>query len=289
VSEQESANEPEQPFEFDADTAVRPLEGPGRYGADLTDRWNVGGGMNGGYLAAVGLRAALAESPHPDPLTMTVHYLARPAVGQTEVRVETVRVGRGHAWFRFDLVQGAPSEVLATGLLTTGRRREPGPLDFSPPMPPASPPDSSSAIRRVDGPESQAPLFQRIETRIAKADDIFFLRSGPGEAATGGWTRLADGRGSDALVVPLFLDCWPPAIFSRTMQADSTGAPTIELTIHWRRAVPPGWLLARFHTKSLGGGYIDEHGELWSEDGLFVAESRQLARYGGGGPPLLLG
>ncbi len=270
---------PGEPFELDADTTVKPT-GEGLYEGELTGRWNVGIGMNGGYLAAFCLRGVLAESALPDPLSMTVHYLSRPLPGPATVQVTAARVGRGHATYRFELLQEA---VRASGLVLTGRLREPGPYDFAPDPPQGPGPDESHPVRRHDAEGESVALWQRLDTRVAEPEDLFFLRREAGEARTGGWTRLADGRPTDVLCIPLFLDCWPPSVFSRTMRADETGAPTLELTVHWRNRVPAGWLNARFHTRQLAGGYIDENGELWSPDGVLVAESRQLARYAASG------
>jgi len=279
------------PYELDVDTALEAL-GEGRYAGELAVRWNVGIGMNGGYLAAFCLRAVLSESLLPDPLTMTLHYLSRPTPGPAEVHVTAMRVGRGHVTYRFDLVQPlagagedaeAGTEIRITGLVITGRPREAGSFDFAPDPPRVPGPDASSAVRRASAPGESVSLWNRLETRIARADDMFFLRTEPGEARTGGWTRLADGRPSDALCVPLFLDCWPPSVFSRTMRPDGAGAPTLELTVHWRNRVPAGWIYARFESRLLAGGYVDEDGELWTEDGVLIAQSRQLARYAGSG------
>ena len=57
-------------YELDIDTALTSA-GHGRYEGELVDRWNVGVGMNGGYLAVFCLRAVLLESALPDPLSMT--------------------------------------------------------------------------------------------------------------------------------------------------------------------------------------------------------------------------
>jgi hypothetical protein len=291
-------------FELDVDTALEAC-GNGVYAGRLAERWNVGIGMNGGYLAAFCLRAVLQESRLVDPLTMTVHYLSRPVAGLADVCVTALRVGRGHATYRFDLVQSAAGpaeeprppgetgegaaenggEIRATGLVMTGRLRQPGELDFGPNRPEVAGPEASSAVRRLSAPGESVSIWDRLETRIARAEDMFFLRTQPGEARTGGWTRLGDGRPSDALCVPVFLDCWPPAVFSRTMRPDGAGAPTLELTVHWRNWVPAGWLYARFESRQLAGGYVDEDGELWTEDGILVAQSRQIARYDGRGGP----
>lgn len=274
------------PFELDTDTALEAF-GHGRYRGGLVERWNHGIGPNGGYLAAFCLRAVLEESSLSDPLSMTLHYLSRPALGRADVIVTTMRTGRGHATYRFDLVQTpaaaggddtSGAEIRVTGLVMTGRRREAGPLDFAP-VPPAVPaPEGSLAFRPLAAAGEVVSIWNRLEMRIARAEDVFYLRNEAGEARTGGWTRLADGRPADPLCVPLFLDCWPPAVFSRTMRPER-GAPTLELTVHWRNRVPAGWLYSRFESRQLAGGYVDESGELWSEDGTLVAQSRQLALY----------
>lgn len=261
-------------FELDADTALLEI-GPGRYRGEITDRWTVAAGPNGCYVAALMLRGVLIESTLPDPLTMTVHYLSRPAVGYCEVQVETLRIGRGHTTLECRLLQDG--EIRAVGLVTLGRLREAGAHDFSPARREmALPPEDATVLREREMP---APLWDRLDLRVGSPEDVFFLRSEPGSPETGGWTRLADGRPTDALCVPLFLDCWPPAVFSRTMSPSLTGAPTIELTVHWRNRVGPQWHFTHFETRLVAGGYMDESGELWSADGRLVAESRQLARW----------
>jgi hypothetical protein len=58
--------------------------------------------------------------------------------------------------------------------------------------------------------------------------------------------------------------------------------PTIDLTIHWRapldavRGEHP-WVLGLFSTSLGAGGTWEEDGQLWSEEGVLLAQSRQLA------------
>lgn len=264
-------------YELDSDTALEGL-GDGRYRGEVSARWGVGAGPNGGYLAAFILRAVLAESALPDPLSLTVHYLSRPAEGPCELVVTRLREGRGHASYRADLVQSG--EVRCAALATLGRLRPAGPLDFQPEAPAVPPPEECSAVRRLG---EAAAIWERVEQRVARPDDVFFMRAAPGEARTGGWTRLLDGRPTDALALALFLDCWPPAVFGRTLQPDPIGAPTLEYTVHWRNGAASDWCYASFETRALTGGYVDEEGELFDEEGTLVACSRQLARYDGSG------
>jgi len=261
-------------FELDEDTALEAL-GDGRYRGTMTDRWTVGAGLNGGYVAAFALRGVMSESPQPDPLSMSVHYLDRAMPGPAEVLVETLRVGRAHATLGFRVVQ---SEIKAAGLVTFGRHRGVGRHDFAP-TPIETALDPEACLRLAPDNLSGSTLWRRLDLRISKPDDVFFLRDAPGEATTGGWTRLADGRPTDVLAVPLLLDCWPPAVFGRTLEPTAFGAPTLELTVHWRNRPGPGWHQTWFETRLVAGGYTDERGELWTDDGRLVAESRQLARY----------
>jgi len=83
-------------------------------------------------------------------------------------------------------------------------------------------------------------------------------------------------RELDQMAVPLFMDSWPPSIWSVT--GSSGGAPTIELTVHWHAVPHTFWHLAWFHSIYCGGGYFAEDGSLWTSDGQLVAQSRQLAR-----------
>ena len=97
----------------------------------------------------------------------------------------------------------------------------------------------------------------------------------PSPAEVNGWVRLVD-RDLDAVAVPLFMDSLPPAVFG----AQGVGlAPTLELTVHWRSRPHTRWHAADFRTRFLLGGYMEEDGLLWGEDGRLVAQSRQLARY----------
>ncbi|NEE24555.1 thioesterase family protein, partial [Streptomyces sp. SID7982] len=60
--------------EFDRDTAVT-LREEGVYDAELSAGWTIIHAVNGGYLLAL-LGRALGEAlPHPDPFSVSAHYL----------------------------------------------------------------------------------------------------------------------------------------------------------------------------------------------------------------------
>jgi acyl-CoA thioesterase len=75
-------------------------------------------------------------------------------------------------------------------------------------------------------------------------------------------------------------------VFSRLSHPLPT--PTVDLTVHFRRPLPvPGaraddLYLAIFRAGVAADGFIVEDGDIWSERGELVAQSRQLAVMMGG-------
>ena len=71
-------------------------------------------------------------------------------------------------------------------------------------------------------------------------------------------------------------DTFPPTVFNADLPVAWT--PTLELTTHVREHPDPdGWLRCAFTTRFITGGFLEADGELWSESGRLIAQSRQLA------------
>lgn len=258
---------------FDADTAVEPI-GEGRFAARIDGSWWIVRGPNGGYVAALILRA-LAETvgdPARAPRSLTVHYLAPPVEGPVEIHTSVERTGRSLSTLTARLVQDGRTMAIALAAFATARET----VSFSEKVMPTVPPPEACA-RRVT-PEGLGP------PAMVHWDQRFALGSLPmsgGEALTGGWIAPAEPRPLDALLVAAMMDAWVPPIFCRV--TEPMGVPTVDLTIHFRTALPPegvadgAHLLARFRSEVAADGYLVEDGELWSPDGVLLAESRQLA------------
>lgn len=256
---------------FAADTAVTAL-GPGRYAARLDRGWWIQRGPNGGYLAAIMLRAIRAEVNDPDRAarSLTVHYLRPPADGPVELEVVVERQGRTLSTASARMVQDGVTVALALAALA-GDRVDSVAFDDAE-MPEVAPPDRCPPMPTPTG--LTIPLRDRFESRLAIGGPLF--GEGP-VARTGGWMRLVDGEPLDEIVVTQLTDAWPPAVFTRS--ATPLAVPTVDLTVHLRNRVadPGGWCLVVFQTRVAGGGYLEEDGEVWSEDGRLLAQSRQLA------------
>jgi acyl-CoA thioesterase len=103
--------------------------GGGRFGATIDRSWWIIAGPNGGYVAAIVLRAVVAEvgDAFRRPRSATFHYLRAPAEGPVEVEVTVERTGRSVTNVSARMVQGG--STLVTALVSLGVDR-PGALAF---------------------------------------------------------------------------------------------------------------------------------------------------------------
>jgi acyl-CoA thioesterase len=259
--------------EFDRATAIEPL-GRGAYAGTVDAGWFAGRGPNGGYLAAIVLRAMVAEVDDParEPRSLTCHYLRPPAAGAIRVEVTVERAGRATSTLTARLVQDGRQCIVAIAAFGVD---VPAPAAYASAPPAVAAPEE---IPPVDNRRSGLSIVSRFEARPAVGDEMF---AGAGEALTGGWLRFAEPRPTDAIALAMFADAWWPAPWVRLREP--VAAPTIDLTVHFRApraaaALPAGEpVLAVFRSTTAADGFFEEDGELWSRDGVLLAQSRQLA------------
>src|SRR5207248_4926267 len=207
---------------FDRDTAVR-RTGDGRFEAEIEGhRWWVVRGPNGGFVAAIILRAIAEELGDPErpPRSLTVHYPSAPQPGTLEIAVTRERIGRTAGFLSARATQEGRLIALALAAFSGSfpgddfqvawMEEVPQPEDIEPSALPGAPPFTENFEYRFVG----GPPFGRLPT-----------------AFTSGWLRLREPRPLDAPLAAAYTDAWPPAVFWRL----STFAvvPTIDLTIHF--------------------------------------------------------
>jgi acyl-CoA thioesterase len=256
-------------FEFDAATALTPM-GDGIFAADLSPDWNVGPIPNGGYLMSVATGAMAAEAGHPDPLSVTVQYLRPSGNGPARLSVNRVKRGRQVDFMVASLVQDGKERLRATGLF--GSHARPGGTLTALTTPDLPPPEA--CVLRAPNPKAPT-VAERFDFAIHPDDAGMFLGSPSGRCMLRGWIRFADGRSPDNASIPTFADSFPPPIFQVHPTFD--WVPTLELGVQWRRAPSPGWLACVFTSTTMAGGYLEEDGQIWDEQGRVVALTRQLA------------
>lgn len=96
-----------------ADTQIEPTGTSGCYAASLSPDWAVWG-PNGGYLAALALRAAMHESRLPRPASFYCHFLAVGSFDAVELEVTSLGGGKRAESLRVDLRQAGRLLLAAT-------------------------------------------------------------------------------------------------------------------------------------------------------------------------------
>jgi acyl-CoA thioesterase len=255
---------------FDADTAVVPLGG-GRFGARMDRGWWIERGPNGGYVAAVILRAltAAVDDPARTPRSFTVHFLAPPDEGAVELDTRIERAGRQLSFVTGRLEQRDRLLAVAQAVFSVPVVAP----EFDDSTPPVVPPPEDVEPLPVQAP-IEIPMRERYDSRWAIGPLPFTAGD---RAEAGGWIRLADPRPADHVLLAALADAWLPPVFSRARER--FGVPTIDLTIHFRSRLLPDdeWFLVHFRTRSSIEGFLEEDGEIWSRSGRLLAQSRQLA------------
>lgn len=276
---------------FAADTAATRVD-ERRWAVEVSPRWGVlGGAPNGGYLTAlVGRAVADAVPTHPDPATITTHYLAPAEPGPAEVEVDVLAAGRRFSRVRATLHQAgrARLEVLAA---FTDLAMHDGPdlgTGTPPPLPPRDQCIDPGDIRDAPAP----PIRERMDQRLPphawswadaqagahaepSAHDRTDVEAGVEAGVLPAWVRWTGGEEMTPLGLLVLCDALPPAVF--TLGGPVGWVPTVELTVQVRRRPAPGWLRVAFTTRHVTGGLLEEDGEVWDSEDRLVAVSRQLA------------
>ncbi|RSS84206.1 thioesterase family protein [Streptomyces sp. WAC06614] len=267
--------------EFDRDTSVIPRAGePGVYDAELSAGWTIIAAVNGGYLLALVGRALSAALPHPDPFTVSAHYLSASVPGPAVIRTEVVRTGRTLSTGQASLVQfdenGA--EVERIRVLASYGDLASLPDDVRTTATPPAMPAYEDCLAADAGPApipGSSEIVDRLRLRLDPATAGWAVGRPSGKGEMRAWFELADGRDADPLSLLLVVDALPPTVFDLGLMGWS---PTVELTTHIRHRPAPGPLRVSITTRNLAGGFLEEDAEVWDSTDRLVAQSRQLAR-----------
>ncbi|MEM1231883.1 MAG: thioesterase family protein [Pseudomonadota bacterium] len=257
---------------FASATAHRATATPGRFEADIAPGWDVAGNTNGGYLMALAAGVMRTHSERSDPVTLTAHYLRPVQPGTVQIDCETIKQGKAFGTVRATLSRDDKALVTLLGAFGTlgAAGAQALKVDAAPPeLPPVEACDQREAF------EFAPPLHHQVDMRLHPEDAGFAIGNPTGNATMRGWFRLKDGEPLSTQALLLALDAFPPTVFNARLPVAWT--PTVELTAHLRAQPAPGWLRARFSTRFVTGGFLEEDGELWDDTGALVAQSRQLA------------
>lgn len=247
---------------------------PGSYAVTVDPGWSIGERPNGGYLMALIARAAVAASPHPDPLSISAHFLRPPAFGPGIVEVNDLRVGRTVGFHSARLIENG--ETVVDARVTSGRLPDDDPAWIGD-KPPDLPPPEECPLGRPETPDgTYIALFDRLEVRYDR-ETLQWARDGSAtEPVMRAWVRIKDDD-TDPYAVAVAADALPPTVFALGFLG---WAPTVEMTTYLRGRPAPGWMRVAVHTQVVVGGWFDEQAVVWDAEGRLVAQARQLAMVG---------
>ncbi len=253
-----------------ADTAVRPAGQPGTYTASLSPDWAVWG-PNGGYVAAIALRAALAESRFARPASFHCHFLSVGSFEPVDVTVVQQGGGRRAESLRVELRQHERL-LLAASVWTVdegldGFEHE---VTRGPDVPA---PERLRSFGELAGDEygEWYPIWRSIEGRPLR------WREPPGDPVWRCWLRLVETPVGDAeadAVRQLFwldLPGWNATIAAHRWPFRFL-APNLDLMVQFHRFAPAEtWMLADGHVPLARDGLVGCVSRLWTRDGRLLS------------------
>ena len=256
--------------QFDAETAVVPV-GEGPLGHLLVGRLEHRRQQQRRLRADVGSEGLCARwCPIPTRSRSPPHFL-RPARGDTdaEVKASVVRSGRTVSTLRGSLWQEGKQRLEVLAAFSDLAAGDAGPEIAQ--APPTIPPVEDCVHRGSLEQGVELPILSRVDVHV---HPDHAPAGGSDRALIDGWIRFSDGAAPSTMALPFFADALPPSLYP--LLGFIGWVPTIELTVHARRAPAPGWLQVRQESHDLHDGRMIESGSLWDSTGALVAASRQI-------------
>jgi acyl-CoA thioesterase len=258
--------------DFSLDTRV---EGEGgRYRAVLSEEWRVWG-PNGGYVAAIALRAAGAEARIQRPVAFAAHFLSIARFEPVEIEVTAVQRGRRSESLRVSMRQQGRAVLEAIVRTATGGE---GLVHDAAPPPDVPPPDGLPDMATVFAgePGPPFPFWNNIEARPPEGL-AYKTRAygGPPEART--WYRFRpapafDDPFLDAGRVLVLLDVLPWNAAWARHGPTAYNAPNLDLVAWFHRSASKSeWLLGAGEAPVAEDGLIGSACRVYDRSGSLVA------------------
>ena len=264
------------------DTAV---EGEGgKYRAELSRDWEIWG-PNGGYLAAIALRAAGAYTPLRRPATFACHYLGVAEFEHVDLVVEPMRESKRAASLRVAMHQH-DKPILEAIVWVVGELD--GLQHDAAPMPGGvARPDELRSLRELL--EEDEMVYHRFWSNFDERPVHWIPRSEwvdrePGEPRVQSWYRYVPTATFadpfvDAARVLLLIDTlmWPAAVRAyRNDELESFYAPSIDLSAQFHSLAPESeWLFCEAFSPTARDGLVGGTTSVWSEDGRLLGSGSQ--------------
>jgi len=256
--------------DFVADTGIElDPEDPAFGRAELSPDWAVWG-PNGGYLASIALRAAMARSRLPRPASFHCHFVAVGEFGPADLRIQLQGGGKSAESLRVDVLQGERTLLAASVWMVDDALRG---YEHDRGEPPDIPrfDELKPYHELVDNYDEWFPIWRSMEGRPTRWED------GPGDPVSRTWLRFTDtpipDREADAVRQLFWLDFpgWNATIAAHGWPHRYL-MPNLDLTVQFHRFAPEEtWMLADGYVPLANDGIVGCVSRIWSEGGKLLA------------------
>jgi acyl-CoA thioesterase II len=241
--------------------------------AQFSPKWEIWG-PNGGYLAAIALRAAATVVPAGHrPASISCQFISPGKFAEARVTATPVKKGRAAWCIDVELSQGDRA-ILTAQVWTTDRRD--GPRTARAAMPRVARPEGLASYGELHSDKSPPhPYWRNFDVRPVSLPWPSGEEIAP---ALQVWFRYGDFAATDdpfadhgRSVIPIDTLLWPTHWRSRAERVDYF-APSLDLSVWFHEA--PGaseWLLVETLCDTAGGGLIFGQARVWSDDGRLIA------------------
>jgi acyl-CoA thioesterase len=241
----------------------------------LSDAWEIWG-PNGGYLAAIALRAAGRCAEIPRPASFYCHFLSSPGFDEVELTVELLKRGRRSESLAVRMTQGG-RQVLYAPVRTAADA--PGYGHQEPSAPAVTPPEASPPFHRLKGGQPIFKFWSNLSCRRPELSEA----AEPAAAVIREWVRFEPTACFDDLFIDaarplILLDTFGwPAVYQKYRGSDYI-APNLDISVNFHQFVAGSeWLLIDHECPVAADGLLGASGRVWSADGHLVASgSAQL-------------
>jgi acyl-CoA thioesterase len=255
----------------DLEHATRVIGEDGRYVAHLSKDWEIWG-PNGGYLAAIALRAAGMAAQIRQPASFYCHFLSSPAFDAVQLNVNVLKQGRRAESFAVEMTQ--EHKPILHALVKTAADA-PGYSHQHPEAPEVPPPETLKAYERLL-PTKARPAFSfwnNVERRPVDQSTT----DEPTAPVLREWTRYRptacfEDPFVDAARALILLDTFGfPAAYQR-YQSWEYLAPNLD-TSAWFHHFNPDceWLLIDHECIVAERGLMAVSGKVWDTGGRLLA------------------
>jgi acyl-CoA thioesterase len=265
-------------------------DAPGRFKANIDDRWMLVVVPQGGMVAALAARAMAATLADADQVlrSLSVVFAAQVATGPVEIEVTVLRRGRSMSQLSATVRNpGAKAGLSAIAVFGASRRG----FEFTDlTFPEVEPPE---VLRSYRDPVPEGVDFEFDRDPMPFWTDIVECRpatgrppwepfeEGPAEIVY--WYRLdtpplLDDGSLDPIGAIVLCDTMPGAVFQKLGPDEGNWfGPSADFTIHLFGSARPGWLLAHNRARHAGDGYASVDMALWDpSDRRLVAYATQM-------------